>query len=204
MPAAAKIDLYKDFKDEYAAPKRPTLIKTKPGWYLSIEGRGEPGSAEFQTKIGALYAAAYTIKMASKKNGHDYGVCKLEAIWWTPGAKQCDFEKVPKNKWCWKLLIRTPKFIKAKQLSDAVESLRAKGKEPEVAEVGLESFGEGLCVQMLHVGPYDQERQTIAAMRDFAQAEGHSFNGPHHEIYLSDPRRVAPERLKTILREPVG
>ena len=103
----------------------------------------------------------------------------------------------------WKLRIRTPDFVKAQHLKTAVAVLREKGKGAEVSEVQLEKLNEGLCVQMLHVGPYDEERKTIALMLAFAEKEGLSFHGLHHEIYLSDPRRVAAKKLKTILRMPV-
>ena len=201
--SAAKLDLYKLHKAEYVTPKKPVLIDAKPARYLTIEGSGEPGGDVFQVRIGALYAAAYTIKMASKQAGRDYTVCKLEADWWTPGAQPCAFDKVPKSRWCWKFLIRTPDFIGKSELSAAVKTLLAKGKDPEVGDVRLETVGEGPCVQMLHVGPYDQEQESLAAMRAFAEAGGLSPSGPHREIYLSDPRRVASEKLRTILRQPV-
>jgi hypothetical protein len=105
--------------------------------------------------------------------------------------------------WNWKLLIRVPEFISEKDLKSAVDSLLKKGKDKRVSSVKLEALNEGSCVQVLHVGPYDQEAKTISKMRELAEGKGFAFEGRHHEIYLSDPRRVAPERLRTILRQPV-
>lgn len=202
-PATAKLDLYKQHKDEYVTPTKPVLVQTKPTRYLTIVGRGEPGGEQFQRKIGALYAVAYTMKFTCKFAGRDYKVCDLEGLWWGP-AGEADFSDVPKDQWNWKLMIRTPDFITDGQLVKAIETLQAKGKEAEVGEVRLETIDEGRCVQMLHVGPYDREPQTIAQMVAFVEESGLEIRGRHHEIYLSDPRRVAPDRLRTILRLPVG
>jgi hypothetical protein len=201
MPAKEKVDLCKLHKDEYVTPKNPVLIQTKPAQYLAIAGQGAPGGERFTACIGALYGMAFTIKMTRKFAGkQDYTVCKLEGQWFMDG----DFSKIPKTQWRWKLLIRTPDFIKQDDCKKAVATLLKRGKPREVEEVKLETIGEGQCVQMLHVGPYDREGETIALMRAFAESEGLKFAGPHHEIYLSDPRRVPPERLRTILREPVA
>jgi hypothetical protein len=196
-----KLDLYKTHKNEYAAPRKPVLIETEPASYLAITGQGVPGGALFTASIGALYGAAFTIKMTRKFAGQqDYAVCKLEGQWWSDSGP--DFSKVPQAKWRWKLLIRTPDFIAAEELEKAVAVLLRRGKGEDVKRVALETLAEGTCVQMLHVGPYEKECETIDIMRAFAEKKGLRFHGRHHEIYLSDPRRVPPERLKTILREP--
>ena len=199
-----KIDLFKQHKDEYAAPKEPALVTVKRSSYLTITGKGEPGGDVFQARAGALYAVAFTIKMTYKfAAGQDYKVAPLEGIYW--GKTKADgFTSLPKSQWNWTLMIRTPEFIKQKQLKDALAALKEKGKGPEVAEVKLETLAEGKCVQMLHVGPYDAERETVERMLAFASDKGLKPAGPHHEIYLSDPRRVPPERLRTILRQPVA
>jgi hypothetical protein len=203
MASYEKINLYKKYKNEYIAPRKPALITISEAKYLGISGRGAPGGPEFTDKIGALYAMAFTIKMTRKFAGlQDYTVCKLEDQWWLDGPKQ-DFTAVSVDKWNWKLLIRTPDIIAEADLQKAASALIAKGKSPLVREVILESISEGLCVQMLHVGPYDRENKTIAVMKEFAEQKGLEFYGRHHEIYLSDPRRVPPDRLRTILREPV-
>jgi hypothetical protein len=145
---------------------------------------------------------AFTIKMTRKFAGkQDYAVCKLEGQWWSDSAP-C-FTQLPKDQWQWKLLIRTPEFITRADLDQAVAVLLKRGKGADVKRVQLEPLTEGKCVQMLHVGPYDKEGDTVALMQAFAEKHQLQFHGRHHEIYLSDPRRVAPERLKTILRHPV-
>ena len=203
MTTNDKIDLYKQHKDQYVTPKKPVLVTMDEATYLTISGRGAPGGPEFTDRIGALYGAAFTIKMTRKFGGQqDYVVSKLEAQWWLDG-ESCDFANTPKDKWNWRLMIRTPPFVKQKELDDAARKLIEKGKAPGADQVKLESITEGLCVQMLHVGPYEEESRSIGTMNAFAEQQGLTFHGRHHEIYLSDPRRVAPEKLKTILRLPV-
>ncbi|HXP60421.1 MAG TPA: GyrI-like domain-containing protein [Dongiaceae bacterium] len=197
-----KIDLYKQHKNEYAAPGKPVLVEIKPAVYLAISGQGAPGGDQFTASIGALYGAAFTIKMTRKFAGRqDYGICKLEGQWWSDSGP--DLSKAPKDQWRWNLLIRTPRFVTGEDLRKAVDVLLKRGKGEEVKQVRLETLAEGTCVQMLHVGPYDQECVTIARMKEFAENNQLEFHGRHHEVYLSDPRRVPPERLKTILRCPV-
>lgn len=199
-----KLDLYKLHKTDYATPKKPVLLKIKPATYLAISGQGAPGGDAFTACIGALYSMAFTIKMTRKFAGlQDYAVCKLEGQWWADG-KEANFAKIPKAEWRWKLLIRTPEFIKEKDLAQAVAVLLKRGKPADVKRVQLEPIKEGTCVQMLHVGPYDKEGDTIALMKAFAEEQHLRFHGHHHEIYLSDPRRVPSDRLKTILRQPVA
>ena len=198
-----KIDLYKQHKADYAATRKPALVRIGKACYLAIEGQGAPGTDIFTTSIGALYGVAFTVKMTRKFSGRqDYTVCKLEAQWWCDGEH--DFAAAPKQAWRWKLLIRTPDFVTQKEVDSAVAVLTKRGKGQESNRVRLESLSEGKCVQMLHVGPYDREQETIDSMKGFAESKGLAFQGRHHEIYLSDPRRVAPEKLKTILRMPVA
>jgi hypothetical protein len=203
MKATKKIDLGKLYRDEYVAPKKPALVKIGPATYLGITGEGAPGEPAFTVRIGALYAMAYTVKMTRKFSGRkDYTIGKLETQYWT-GEKGNEFSDVPPGQWRWRLLIRTPDFVKEQELKHAAAVLLAKGKPPEVKEVGLVSIAPSQCVQLLHVGPYQRIGESVAAMRAFAEGRGLVFHGLHHEIYLSDPRRVVPEKLKTILREPV-
>jgi hypothetical protein len=202
MKPQPKIDLYKLHKAEYAATQKPALVELKSATYLAISGQGAPGGELFTSSIGALYGVAFTIKMTRKFAGQqDYAVCKLEGQWW--GEPASNFAKLPQDQWLWKLLIRTPDFIKKADLRQAVAVLLKRDKGEDVKRVGLESLAEGLCVQMLHVGPYDKECETIGVMKEYAEKKQIEFSGKHHEIHLSDPRRVPPERLKTILRHPV-
>jgi hypothetical protein len=201
MPNVERIDLYKLNKAEYVAPRQPMLLDIQPARYLSITGTGRPGGEEFQVKIGALYGMAFTLKFESKFAGRDYAVCKLEGLYWTDQGG-CDFTALPSQQWHWDLIIRVPDFVDAARLKAARAKLEAK-QVPHTAEVVFKTLREGRCVQMLHVGPYDREPETIEKMRTRASREGFEFAGTHHEIYLSDPRRVAPEKLRTILRIPV-
>jgi hypothetical protein len=202
MTTGNKIDLCKLHKNEYATPKNPVLVTIGEATYLAICGKGEPGGPEFTDRIGALYAVAYTVKMTRKFSGlQDHVVCKLEGQWWVDGQCQ-DFANVPREQWNWRLMIRTPKIVTPPELQQAAATLIEKGKAPNAGLVKLESFTEGLCVQMLHVGRYDRESETIGQMKSFGDENGLEFYGRHHEIYLSDPRRVPPEKLKTILRIP--
>jgi len=201
MAKPEKLDLYKVHKAEYAAPKRPVLIQTQPAKYLTFAGSDKPGRQAFQAGIGALFTIAFTIKMTRKFAGQDYKICHLEGLYWTPSGEP--FSEQATETLEWKLLIRVPDFITARDLKAALGEIQARGKAPEAAQVKLETIREGRCVQVLHVGPYSDEPRSIAVMKAFAAEQGLALKGPHHEIYLSDPRRVAPERLKTILRYPV-
>jgi hypothetical protein len=202
MPTATKVDVYRQFRSEYITPKKPSLVEVKPARYLAFTGRGQPGGPAFQAATAALYNVAYTVKMARKFAGQDYTVCKLEGLWWADDPVQC-FANQPRETWNWKLMIRVPSFVEESDLKAATEKLLAKGKPREIGNVKLEVLDEGNCLQILHLGPYDQESATVANLHAFAEKNGLEFHGLHHEIYLSDPRRVAPAKLKTILRIPV-
>ncbi len=201
--APAKIDLFKEYRDEYLAPSSPTLVTVGEVRYLAVVGRGSPGGQEFQAKVGALYGAAFTIKMTRKFAGKgDYVVGKLEGQYWGdegPTTWSDDPERLN-----WRLMIRVPDVVVRRDLDDARAKLAAKGKDEGLDAVELFSEREGACVQMLHVGPYDKEAESVRTMLAFSGDQGLTYRGPHHEIYLSDPRRVAPEKLRTILRLPVG
>jgi hypothetical protein len=197
MAAVKKLDLCKLHQAEYIAPRKPVLVATKPAVYLTVVGQGAPASAEFQAKVGAICSVAFTIKMTKKFAGQDYKVCHLEGLWSVELLAQ------PPETWNWKLLIRVPEFIRSADVKAAIKALEKKGKGASAAKVRLEKINEGQCVQMLHVGPYATEEETIAQMLNFAAQQGFVFHGLHHEIYLSDPRRVSPQRLRTILRHPV-
>lgn len=198
-----KIDLFKELqKTEYAQPKKPVMVEVSNGTFLAVEGQGSPDGGEFTAKIGALYSMAYTLKMTRKFDGkQDYVISKLEGLWWSDLGP--DLKNIPREEWRWKLMIRTPDIVGRDEVEQAAKVLVDKGKPREVEEVHLETFEEGKCVQMLHVGPYDREWETISQMLAFADERGYESHGRHHEIYLSDPRRVEPDRLKTILRMPV-
>ena len=196
--AAPKVDLYR----EYAKPKSPALVRVGRAKYFVVEGAGGPEGESFSRAIGALYTVAFTVKMHSKFAGRDYAVTKLEALWWGDDPARLVIDQ-PREQWHWKLMIRIPAFIDERRRAETVEGLLKKGKDPAVSDVRIETLEEGTCVQVLHVGPYEQEHETIARMKAFAADKRLAFHGPHHEIYLSDPRRVKPANLRTILRQPV-
>jgi hypothetical protein len=197
-----KLDLFKLHNDEYAANVKPRLISVAPANYLSVSGRGAPGGDMFQSKLEALYAVAFTVKAASKQQGQDYAISKLEGLWWGDFGYE-SFSALPRDTWNWTLLIRTPVFIVPSAIRNASKALLHKGKPPEVLEVAPFSLDEGQCAQMLHRGSYEDEYKTLAILRAFIQEQGLNVHGLHHEIYLSDPRKTAPEKLKTVLRLPV-
>ncbi len=204
MKRSEKLDLYKQYKSEYATPRDPLIIETKPAVYLAINGKGDPNGDEFARRMSALYGVAFTTKMTKKKEeGTDYVVCKLEGLWWSESAVGWNFLEVPRDQWKYKILIRTPEFIAESDLEAARIALAKKGKGELTDEVRLEVIDEGLVVQALHVGPYADETPLIRRMHEAAGDQGLEFHGRHHEIYLSDPRRTAAEKLRTILRHPV-
>jgi len=199
--STGRIDLYKQHKQEYAARLKPAVVNVGPAKYLAIDGKGPPGEAGFTAAMAAIYGMAFTIKMTRKLAGKgDYKVCHLEGLW---GTEQAPLPAGPPDEWRWTMLVRTPDFVGPDDLDQARAALEKKKKPPEYRQVRLETIAEGTCVQMLHVGPYDATAGTVEAMRQFAGENGLRFQGRHHEIYLSDPRRVPPERLRTILRQPV-
>jgi hypothetical protein len=199
-----------DFKKEldvYRAPKgRFEIVDVPELRYLMIDGHGDPNSsASFAGATEALYPVAYKLKFASKqKLGRDYVVMPLEGLWWADDMEAFTSAR-DKSQWDWTLLIMTPDWIDDAMFAEAVDQVAAKGAPDRLAEVRLESLAEGRCVQTLHVGSYDDETETLARLHDeFIPANGLTMTGRHHEIYLSDPRKVAPEKRRTILRQPVS
>jgi len=200
-PPAKKVDLVREFRAAYTATREPALLVLEPATYLAISGKGEPGGAEFQARVGALYGVTFTIKFARKAAGRDFRVAPLEGLYWGKGH---EFKVVTPADWNWKLMVRVPGFVTRGDLQSAQDELRAKGKDPAVALVKLERLREGECVQALHIGSYASEPETVARMQTFAAARGYAFSGRHHEVYLSDPRRVPPPKIRTILRYPIA
>jgi len=196
-----KLDLFSRHKAEYVAPRSPRLVRIGPARYLSAGGRGDPNGPGFGTAVGALYAVAFTIKMAKKAARQDFKVGKLEGLWWGNRRGQLLIE-APVATWRWKAMIRVPTFVTARDLAAARRSLAERGRALTVP-VRLETLAEGKCVQLLHRGPYREEHSSIRAMLAFAGGQGLGPRGRHHEIYLNDPGRVPPARLRTILRQPV-
>jgi hypothetical protein len=186
------------------ATRKPAVVVLPPARYLAIEGRGAPEGPDFQAAVGALYGTAYTLKFAAKKAGHDHKVSPLEALWWTPGPRgDFDLARTPRSAWRWKAMIRVPSTIRPRDVSVAIAQLAARRGDRTATKVELETIDEGRVVQVLHVGPYATEPETVAKMRALMAAEQLAPRGFHHEIYLGDPRRAKPEKLRTILRQAV-
>ena len=196
-----KLDLKKEHKTYYKAKIIPEVVEFGEIPFLTIEGKGEPGGKEFTSKVEALYSLAYGVKNLCKKQGKDFVVPNLEGIWWVESDKPA--LEVPRGEWLWKLLIRMPEFVTSEIVEKAkVEVIKRRGIEL-VDEIKFEKLTEGKCVQVLHIGPYSTEPESLAKMRKLMEEKNLVENGLHHEIYLSDPRRVPEEKWKTILRQPV-
>ncbi|NUU19001.1 hypothetical protein HP550_17260 [Cellulomonas humilata] len=175
--------------------------------YLMIDGHGDPNTApEFAEAVAALYPVAYTLKFASKRElGRDYVVPPLEGLWRADDMDSFTAAR-DKSRWDWTLLLMVPDWIDSARYAAAVEQVRAKKDRPtRLDDVRLETLDEGPCVQTLHVGAFDDEAPVLAQLHhEFMPSQGLRFAGHHHEIYLSDRRRVAPEKMRTILRQPVS
>lgn len=198
---AAKLDMAKEFKAYYTAKANPELVEFKEVKFLTILGKGEPGGDEFSSKVEAMYSLAYVVKNICKKQERDFTVPKLEGLWWVESDMPA--LEVPRKEWRWKLLIRMPDFVSLDTVEKAKEDVFKKKGIELIKEIKLEEINEGKCVQVLHIGPYSTELENIGKMRDFMNKNDLVENGLHHEIYLSDPRKVMPEKMKTILRQPV-
>lgn len=198
-----KTDLRKALKLFYEPSARDFAVVDVPEMaFLMIDGAGDPNvSPVYANAVQWLYGVSYALKFASKADGRDYGVLPLEGLWWADDMD--DFISANKAKWKWTMMIAQPDWITPDMLATAIERTKAKLGEPP-ATLRLERFAEGLSVQIMHLGPYAAEGPTIARLHsEFLPANGLAENGHHHEIYLSDPRRVAPEKLKTVIRQPV-
>ena len=201
----SKIDFKKEYRDLYAPPKKFVTVDVPDFQYLMVTGHGDPNTAqEYKDAVEALYALAYKLKFSSKKTlGKDYVVPPLEGLWWAEDMQTFTTAR-DKSQWDWTMMILTPEWINSEMFQDAL-TLVKKAKNPAALDkVRLERYHEGLSVQIMHIGSYDDEGPTLMRLhQEYLPLNGWVENGKHHEIYLSDPRRVAPEKLKTILRQPV-
>ncbi|HKJ25994.1 MAG TPA: GyrI-like domain-containing protein [Anaerolineales bacterium] len=202
-----KVDFKKELKHLYRPGKKDFEVVDVPRMqFLMVDGHGNPNTAEeYQQALEALYPVAYKLKFMSKKElERDYVVPPLEGLWWAENMDSFTAAR-DKDQWDWTMMIMTPDWITETFFQESVEMV-AKGKEPPAAleKVRLESYAEGLSAQILHIGSYDDEGPTLLRLHQtWLPENGYTERGKHHEIYLSDPRRVAPEKLKTVLRQPV-
>lgn len=200
-----KIDFKKRLKQLYSAPaKTPVLVEVPELNFIMIDGAGDPNNSEqFQQAVEALFSVSYSLKFLIKKGplAIDYGVLPLEGVWWADDMSA--FTTGDKAAWKWTLMIMQPEYITRELLEQATAQVSKKKGLPGLDRLRLESFREGLSVQLLHVGPFSEEGPTIQRLHLYIEENGYLRRGRHREIYLSDLRRTAPERLKTIIRQPI-
>lgn len=183
----------------------PEIVDVPPALFVMVDGEGDPNrSTEFQESIGALYSIAYGLKFLLKKTGVEYRVSPLEGLWWAPDMKVFNLER--KAAYRWTLMIALPDQVSAREFEEVRHDARKRHPSAALEQARLERFHEGVAAQIMHIGPYATEGTTIARLHAFIADHGYTFNGlvqKHHEIYLGDPRRAAPEKLKTIIRQPI-
>lgn len=204
-------DYKKEYKEFYMPKNKPEIVDVPEMNFIAVRGKGNPNDedGDYKAAIGLLYGIAFTIKM-SKKGNHvidgyfDYVVPPLEGFWWQEDTVGVDYSR--KEDFCWISLIRLPDFVTKKEFQWAIKEAEKK-KGQDFSKVEFMTIKEGLCVQCMHIGAYDDEPATVALMDNFLSENGYENDFTdkrmHHEIYLSDARRVAPERLKTVIRHPV-
>jgi len=197
-----KLDFNKTYKTYYSAKTLPSIAEFEPIDYLTIIGQGEPAGIVFTNAVEALYPLAYGVKKICKPMGADFGVPKLEGLWWVESDKPA--LEIPKSQWYWKLLIRMPDYVSNDIVNQAKEEVIKKKKLDLVNNIKFEKITEGKCVQIMHIGPYATEHATVELIFKYVKENGIQINGLHHEIYISDPRKTAPEKMKTIIRYPVS
>ena len=199
-----KIDYKKELKHLYkASVKKAEIVDIPQMNFLMIDGEGDPNtSQEFQDAVEALYGISYTLKFMIKKGelGIDYGVMPLEGLWWVDDMSQFSIES--KDEWKWTLMIMQPEYVTTELFAEAFEQVKRKKNLIALSKVRFEAFLEGRAVQIMHIGPFSEEGPTIEKVHNFIKENGFKLSGMHHEIYLSDIRRAAPEKWKTIIRQP--
>jgi len=204
MPATT-VDLRRELSALYSAKRVPAFVEVPDLPFLMIDGHGDPNTAPaYADAVQALYSVAYTIRFALKRrpDAVDVPVMPLEGLWWTPDM--ATFSTAEKSAWNWTMMIVVPEHVTADVVDDARAAAARKHELAALDRVRLERFAEGRCAQVLHVGPYSSEGPTVVALHAFIAENGCTLSGRHHEIYLGDPRRSAPEKLRTIVRQPVA
>lgn len=208
------LDLRSQYKSLYnPSAKKVELVQVPRLTFILLDGQIEPGygpgtSPQFQAAMEAMYGISYTLKFMlklHKTNPVDYPVMALEGMWGVPGFDRATFDITNPSGWEYTLLMMQPDLITQNLFQEGLAQLKKKrGSQPAFDRLRLDSFEEGLCIQIMHIGPYATEMATIARMDAYAEANGYQMDGRHHEIYLGDPRRTAPEKLKTVLGHPVA
>ena len=204
-------DYKKEYKDYYMPAAKPSIVTIPPMNYIAVRGEGDPNAEDgaYKQAISLLYGIAFTIKMSKmgdqRIEGYfDFVVPPLEGFWWQEGVQGIDYAH--KERFQWISVIRLPDFVTKKDFDWAVDEATKK-KKTDFSKVEYMTYDEGLCVQCMHIGSYDEEPKTVALMHEYMEQQGYALDITdqrlHHEIYLSDARKVAPEKLKTVIRHPV-
>lgn len=205
MTAPERIDFKKAYRPLFSAPVTDFVEVVVPDLpFLMIDGQGSPGtSQEYRDALGCLYPAAYALKFFSKQAlGRDYVVPPLEGLWWSEALDA--FTQGRRDEWSWTMMIMLPGWITADHFSEALARLMHKKPQLDFSRLRMAQLSEGRCLQKLHKGSFADEAPVLHRLHaELMPSQGLTFNGPHHEIYLGDPRKVAPERMRTILRQPV-
>lgn len=191
------------FKDQYTASKKDLKIIDIPEMnFLMVDGKGDPNTAPaYKAAVETLYAVSYALKMRIKKEQEiDYSVMPLEGLWWSEDLSK--FSLDAKEDWLWTMMIMQPKYVTKEWIDRIIPEVTKKKNPPAIAKLRFEAYYEGPSVQIMHIGPYANEAPTIAKLHHFITENNWERKGKHHEIYFNDPNRTAPERLKTILRQP--
>ncbi len=198
-----KIDLKKELKNLYnPSSKEVSFVEVPDMNFLMVDGEGSPASPQYTASVEALYPVAYALKCIVKKaHGIDYGVMPLEGLWWMDNMTQFSVER--KDEWKWTSMIMQPKYVTQDDFKAAVEQVHKKKVPSALDRVRFECYHEGKAAQVMHIGPFSTEGPNVQRLHDAIKASGHQLSGKHHEIYLGDPRKTAPERLKTVLRQPM-
>jgi hypothetical protein len=199
-----KIDLKKTLKHLYEPSAKAFTIVDVPSMnFIMIDGQGNPNtSREYVESIQALYSASYTLKFKIKKElAVDYPVMASEGLWWMDDMRE--FSAVRKDDWKWTMMIMQPEIVTPGLFSQAIDQAAKKKEQPALSRLRLDAYHEGLASQIMYFGTYADEGPAIARLHQFIEESGHIRFGKHHEIYLGDPRRVAPEKLRTVIRQPM-
>ncbi|WP_037673147.1 GyrI-like domain-containing protein [Streptomyces griseus] len=199
------LDLVRELKDAYRPPVgRAVLARIPDLGYLMIDGKGDPNTSDgYRAAVEALYTASYALKFTIKRgtSGLDHKVMPLEGLWWVPDMEQFSVER--KQDWQWTMMIAQPAAVTPELVAETLGTAKLRKKAEALPRLRFAPFAEGLVAQIMHVGPYADEAPTVAALHGFIAEQGYALSGKHHEIYLKDPRRTAPERLRTVIRQPV-
>jgi hypothetical protein len=198
-----KVDLKKELKSFYNPSAKEVSVVDVPAMiFLVVDGEGAPTTLQYSQAVEALFSVSYTLKfMVKKSKGVDYGVMPLEGLWWVEDMTKFSADR--KDEWKWTAMIMQPGVVTTEDVKSALDQVKKKKNPRALPKVRFENFTEGPSAQIMYIGPFSAEGPTIAKIHSYIQNSGHSLSGKHHEIYLNNPETTVPEKLKTILRQPM-